>query len=114
MFWARFCSLCARRDFRKSTVTYPSGCSSWALNGGCTYISPSDCYNEGKIPEEYSIMWQTSPLEMNNAINTCVDRSLVAKFQSPKNGVYQNTELQPFIHVTWSTGLLGVIDDMFL
>ena len=25
-----------------------------------------------------------------------------------------STEQQPFIHVTWSTGLLGVIDDMFL
>lgn len=38
MFGARFCSLCARKDFRKNTVTYPSQCSEWAQEG-CTYIS---------------------------------------------------------------------------
>jgi hypothetical protein len=114
MFGARFSSLCAKRDFRKFTVTYPTACSDWALDGGCTYISLTDCYNEGKIPDTYVTMWETTALEVNNAINSCVDRSLVAKFQSPHNGIYQNTDFQPFIHVTWTTGLLGVIDDMFL
>lgn len=89
MFGARFCSLCARKDFRKTTVSFPESCSEWALNGGCTYITlnSANCYNSDKIPSEYVNMWLASAQDVNIAINKCVDRSLVAKFQSPKNGL---------------------------
>ena len=43
-----------------------------------------------------------------------MNRNLVAKFQNPSGGVQDDPELLPFMHITWSTGLLGVIDDMFI
>jgi len=60
-------------------------------------------------------MWRKSAQDVSIAINTCVKKSFVAHFQSPQGGIDElETGYQPFIHVTWSTGLLGVIDDMFL
>lgn len=38
MFGGRFCSLCARGEFRRNIKSYPDACSDWALNKGCTKI----------------------------------------------------------------------------
>lgn len=116
MFGARFCSLVARREFRKDTVSYPTKCSHWALNDGCTRVAPSstNCYNYGSIPDDYIITFDADAQVLNQAIQHCVEHQFVAKFQSPKDGISTSTLYQDFVHVTWSTGLLGVIDDMFL
>ena len=37
--FARFSSLLSRYDFRKNLTTFPTECSSWAVENGCTRVS---------------------------------------------------------------------------
>lgn len=117
MFGARFCSLCSRGEFRKTQKTYPEACSNWASHGGCSKISiyQDQCVGSGNIPIHYSNTFTSvDPNVLNTEIQNCVDRSLIAKFQYPKKNLDESDSWQPFIHVTWTTSLLGVIDDMFI
>ena len=71
MFFARFCSLVARKDFRKNTVAYPSACSTWALHGGCTRIrlAAAQCYNPRSIPADWDmVVAGTNGTVINQAI----------------------------------------------
>lgn len=113
---ARFSSLCAKESFRKNLTTFPTSCSSWALKNGCTYVSiyQDQCTNVKTIPQNYNNSFvNVTAQTLNQKVNYCIDKHAAAKLQSPKN-LESATNFQDLIHVTWTSAVLGVIDDMYI
>ena len=113
---ARFSSLCAKEDFRKNLSVFPNSCSSWSVDNGCTYVSlySSQCTRAESIPQTFvNSFINVTPATLNQKINTCIDKHAAAKLQSPKS-LSSQTNYQGLIHVTWTSALLGVIDDMYI
>lgn len=114
MALARFGSLCSRVSYRKSITTFPSQCGDWAINAGCSYITMNDCLEYTTVQKKRNNTFSTPfPITINGPIANCAGSVKGASLQSPAD-LEKQTTFQDLIHVTFSSTLLGFIDDMYM
>ena len=116
IFLGRFISVCSRSSFRANLTSYPTQCSSWAEESGCTRLSiySDQCTRPETIPGTYVNSFNsTQPAMLNAKIQECAAKSILGKIQYPPN-LGGQTVWQPFIHITWSSKTLGILDDVFM
>ncbi len=113
MAFARSFSLLSRMDYRHNLTTFPSQCGSW-VNTGCSYVTMSNCTKADSIITSRNLTFSTPfAITVNQPIHTCTRSVKGAVLQAPHN-LEKLNEFQDLIHVTFSSTILGFINDMYM
>lgn len=67
-----------------------------------------------ELPQKYVNTFNTTQAAaINSKLYECIERSILGKIQYPPD-LSSSMLWQDFVHITWSTQTLGVIDDIFI
>lgn len=96
-------------------MSFPDSCGSWAEDDGCTRIvwDAKGCVRYETVDHNYNTVFNVNAFKMNEQLKICLYEDN-ATLQYPEQGFGDMNEYISFIHVTYSTSVFGLLDDMFL